>query len=243
MGRTIGAFPQVEVKLLEEILDLSRIPAVRAMIPRVDVLTVDVSWDVAKVSERTREGCHRRLPAVDGGLDNVMGILDVRMFVMSSPEVQRKWPRTCVCKPIYVPEQASLSTVLSRLRQADQGLCFVVDEYGGISGLITVEDIIEEVVGEMADEYDEPSSEITQIRPDRWRLSGLVQLSLLRERIDISLPETASDTVGGLITERLGRIPKAGDSVDIDHHQFTVGAVYHHRVVYVDLCIRGPGSV
>jgi putative hemolysin len=230
-----GVIEQDAADLLNEIMQLRSIAAVNVMIPRLDVQTVDSSADEATIIGLIRKYRHRRIPVIDGDLDNLVGVMDVKTYMMSAPAVRRHWLRTCLRKPIFVPEQAKLNMVLSQLRAQNQGMCFVVDEYGGISGHLTVEDILEELVGEMSDEYDSQASEIARIRPGHWRLNGLLQLHDLQENVTIDLPETTSETVTGFITEQLERIPAVGDELQLGPYQFVIRTVHQRRVLEVDL--------
>ncbi len=242
LGKNIGAFSDKESHLLERILQLRSKTVLTAMIPRIDVKIVDVSWDYQKVTEAIQRHCHRLIPAVNGDLDNLVGILDVRMFLLASTGVKRSWQKTCLLKPIYVPEHASLNAVLEILRGKKQSMSVVVHEYGGSSGIFKVEDIVEEVVGEMTDEYDTPTWTITKINHNHWRLSGLIQKHQITELIDIELPEGSSETVGGLLTEQIGKIPDSGDSWECNGYLFQVRKVNQNRIIELDLVQKGSAE-
>jgi|GEM_PF-514974 CBS domain containing-hemolysin-like protein len=235
INKNVGAFAAPEAQLLEEIMQLRTIAAVNVMVPRIDVLTVDVHDDELKIINAIRQYRHRRLPVVDGDLDNIVGVMDVKTYTMSAPAVRRNWTKTCLRKPLFVPELAKLNSVLGQLREQSQGVCFVVDEYGGIEGMLTVENILEEIVGEMSDEYDGQDLEITEIHPGHWRLNGLLQLHDLQEAIDIELPETTSANITGFITEQLSRMPINGDQLTVGNFRFVIRAVHRHRVLELDL--------
>ncbi len=239
LGKNVGAFSDRESHLLERILQLRNKTVITAMIPRIDVKTVDISWNYKKVTETIQNYRHRLIPAVNGDLDKLVGILDVRMFLLAPAGVKKSWLKTCLLKPIYVPEQASLNTVLETLREKNQSISVVVDEYGGSSGILKVEDIVEEIVGEMTDEYDIPAWTITSINTNHWRLNGLIQKHQVTELISIELPEGSSETVGGFLTEQIGRIPVEGDSWQFKECYFNVRRVHQKRVIELDLLLKG----
>ncbi len=239
LGKNVGAFSDKESHLLERILQLRNKSVLTAMIPRIDVKIVEVSWDYLKVTETIQRHCHRLIPATNGDLDNLVGILDVRMFLLAPIAVRKSWQKTCLLKPVYVPEQASLNTVLEILREKNQAMSVVVDEYGGSSGILKVEDIVEEVVGEMTDEYDIPTWTITKINDNQWRLSGLIQKHQIAELISVELPVGNSETVGGLLTEQIGKIPDKDDSWEYQGYLFKVRAVNRNRIIELDLIQKG----
>lgn len=236
LGRTIGTFDEHEAELIDDVFRLRETTASAVMVPRVDVRTVDPTWGVEELMEQVQAHRHRRLPVVtDGELDQLVGVLDVRRLMRASSRQRRRWAHFCVSRPLYVPAAAPLNRVLATLRAEQQGIAFVVDEYGGISGILSVEDIIEEVVGEVADEYDPPSWAITRVGEHRWRVSGGVPLKELAESVGLEFPDASADTVGGAIAEMLGEMPRAGQVAESGAWRLVVREVDRRRVLTVDL--------
>jgi putative hemolysin len=234
-GQLVGAFSPAEARMLNETFQLRETLTRSVMVPRTDVLTVDVSCDPATLLEHIRDYCHRRVPVIDGDLDDAVGILDVKRFLRAEPAQRERWTEHCVAPPVFIPELTSLDKALKVLREARRGMCLVVDEYGGIAGAITVEDIFEEILGELSDEYDQPTWEVTLIDSGHWRLSGLIPLADLLDRLPVELPETSADTLSGLITEHLDDMPEVGHSVSIGRYRFNVIEVNRRRIGTVDL--------
>jgi CBS domain containing-hemolysin-like protein len=242
IGNSVGAFSGDDAQLLDRIFRLRTTPAAAVMRPRVDVGCVDVSWDVERLMAAIRQACHRRLPAVDGSLDRLLGVLEVKQFLRATPEDRERWAETCLRPAVFVPENATLNQVLHTLREQRRGMCFVVDEYGGASGLITMEDITERLVGDVADEFDRPAWEVTELGVGHWRLSGLVPLDQLAESLPFELPETSADTLGGMLTEQLGHLPRTGQTVEFAALRCVVRRVDRRRVLEADV-YRVEGAV
>jgi CBS domain containing-hemolysin-like protein len=235
IGRDLGVFSEQEARMLAEIVGLRGVSAASIMVPRVDVNTVDRSADAETVQATSEKARHRHIPVVDGDMDQMIGVLDIKAFTLGSRETRETWQTTCVRPPLFVPEIATADKVLAQLAAADEVMAIMVDEYGGISGLITTEDVIEQVVGELLDEFDPPSRDVVQLRPGHWRVSGLIALHDLADVVEVALPDAAADTLGGLIAEQLGQLPVAGDSCELDALQFTVRTVARRRVLEVDV--------
>jgi putative hemolysin len=234
-GERVGVFDAGEARLLSRILGLRECPASRIMIPRVDVRSADVTLAPPALEELIRRHCHRRLPVVKGDFDHLVGVLDTRTFLTAGPKQRAAWASGMLLKPLYIPATTPLFRVLARMRQADATLAFVVDEFGGLAGMLTYEDVFEELVGEVHDEFDSPQWHMTPIGPRHWRMSGLTPLHVLAKELRLELHEALSDTVGGLLAERLGRLPVVGDYVLLSHYRLEVRRVHRRRVLEVDV--------
>lgn len=235
LGKDLGVFQHDEARLLELALRLREIAASQVMTPRVDVTTIDISMREEEIMEKIREYRHRLLPVIDEDFDHVVGLLEVKAFVMGSAAVRSDWRSACVRPALYVPELSPLTKVLEQMRNDHQRLGFVVDEYGGVEGILTLEDIFEEIIGEIEDEYDTPSWQITELGVGHWRLSGMIGLHALDDIVTCELPEVSADTVAGLLAEELGDLPKPGDVWRCEHYEFLVRHVHRQRLLTVDL--------
>jgi CBS domain containing-hemolysin-like protein len=214
--------------------------AAKAMTPRVDVVGLKTTASVADLIAVARETGHTRFPVYENTLDLVMGVAGVPDALGVQPERRAATPVSAVSRePVYVPESLNLDKVLAALRAADADLAIVVDEYGGTDGVVTVEDLIEELVGEIADEYDMDveeigSSEVTAPGGERtWLVDGLLREDELAEQTGFVLPEGPYETLAGFLLARLGHIPVVGESLEEDGWEFTVMEVDRHRVEQV----------
>ncbi|MBN4074010.1 HlyC/CorC family transporter [bacterium AH-315-E10] len=233
-GQNMKVFDDNEVNLLNKIFELRLIKTSSIMVPRVDMKTVDINWHPDQVIDVLQKHCHRKVPVIDGELDKLVGILDVKRFMMLDKNARPHWVKSCCQKPLFMPEFTNVNSTLSSLRETKKTISILVDEYGGIAGLITVEDILEEVVGELSDEFDEPTWEMTKISHNHWRLSGLIPFHDIPKEIAEYLPESKADILSGFIAEQLGHIPNPGDEVKLKVCTFQVLKVEMHRVLEVD---------
>jgi CBS domain containing-hemolysin-like protein len=235
-----GALPADTATLLRRTIRFGEKRAAKAMTPRVDVVGLKTSASVADLIQVARETGHTRFPVYETTLDLVVGVVGVSDALGVPPERRATTPVATVARePVYVPESLPLDKVLSALRAASADLAIVVDEYGGTDGVVTVEDLIEELVGEIADEYDvdvaEAGSEILTA-PDGGRtflVDGLLREDELAEQTGFRLPEGPYETLAGFLLAKLGHIPKGGESLEYEGWEFTVMAVDRHRVEQV----------
>ena len=210
------------------------------MTPRVDVVGLKTTASVADLIALSRETGHTRFPVYENTLDLVTGVAGVPDALGVPPERRAATPVSSVARePVYVPESLDLDKVLAALRAADADLAIVVDEYGGTDGVVTVEDLIEELVGEISDEYDfdfaeTGTEELTAPGGEKtYLVDGLLREDELREQTGFELPEGPYETLAGFVLARLGHIPVAGESLEEDGWEFTVMQVDRHRVEQV----------
>ncbi len=196
--------------LLGRVLDFPTSTAEHAMIPRTRVDTVRFDETIDAVLTRMASG-HTRYPVVGETTDEVLGVIDLDAVLDAEPTDSAG----ARCRPaVQVPTSLPLPTTLSRLTEAGDEMAVVIDEYGGLAGIVTVEDIAEELVGEIADEHDVADGRVTR-RGDGWLLPGDMHLDEARRLLDERLPDGDFETISGLVMHQLGRLPSVGDSVDI----------------------------
>ena len=235
-----GALPAETATLLRRTIRFGEKRAAKAMTPRVDVVGLKSTASVADLVSVARETGHTRFPVYENTIDLVTGVVGVPDALGVPPE-RRAATRvsTIAREPVYVPESLGLDKVLAALRAADADLAIVVDEYGGTDGVVTVEDLIEELVGEIADEYDTDvaetvTQELTAPGGERtFLVDGLLREDELMEQTAFRLPEGPYETLAGFLLARLGHIPVVGESLVENGWEFTVMAVDRHRVEQV----------
>ncbi|WP_250031978.1 hemolysin family protein [Paractinoplanes maris] len=235
-----GALPAETATLLRRTIRFGEKRAAKAMTPRVDVVGLKTTASVAELIAVARETGHTRFPVYENTIDLVIGVVGVPDALGVPPERRGVTQVATIARePVYVPESLSLDKVLAALRAADADLAIVVDEYGGTDGVVTAEDLIEELVGEIADEYDvEPAQTSTQdlTAPDgekSYLVDGLLREDELTEQTGFALPEGPYETLAGFLLARLGHIPVVGESYETDGWEFTVMAVDRHRIEQV----------
>jgi CBS domain containing-hemolysin-like protein len=233
-----GALPAETATLMRRTIRFGEKRAAEAMTPRVDVVGLETTASVADLISIARETGHTRFPVYENTIDLVVGVAGVPDALGVAPEQRMTTAVSLIAKePVAVPESLGLDKVLAALRAADADLAIVVDEYGGTDGVVTVEDLIEELVGEITDEYDDEEAATDElIAPGgekAYVVDGLLREDELMEQTGFHLPEGPYETLAGFLLARLGHIPTEGESVEADGWQFTVIQVDRHRVEQV----------
>jgi magnesium and cobalt exporter, CNNM family len=235
-----GALPTETATLLRRTIRFGEKRAAKAMTPRVDVLGLKNTASVADLIAMARETGHTRFPVYENTIDLVTGVAGVPDALGIPPQRRSATPVSTIAKePVYVPESLSLDKVLAALRAADADLAIVVDEYGGTDGVVTVEDLIEELVGEITDEYDTDvddlgATELTAPGGEKtYLVDGLLREDELSEQTGFALPEGPYETLAGFLLSRLGHIQVVGESLAVNGWEFTVMEVDRHRIEQV----------
>jgi CBS domain containing-hemolysin-like protein len=236
-----GALPTETARLLQRTIRFGEKRAAEAMTPRVDVVALKSTATVAELIAAAQETGRTRFPVYEDTLDLVTGVVGVPDALGVPPARRSTTTVAAVARePVYVPESLDLDGVLAALRAADADLAIVVDEYGGTDGVVTVEDLVEELVGEIADEFDPDAVEdagpveLTVPGGDRtFQVDGVLRGDELAEQIGFRLPEGPYETLAGFLMARLGHIPVAGESVVEKDWEFTVVEVDRHRIEQV----------
>ncbi len=215
LGEEKGELEGAEHELLENVFDFGDLKASDCMVHRVDMTTVWIGDSDAEIAELIAGTGRSRFPVCGEDTDDVVGILFARDFLlnMTRQNGQKKPLRKLLREPYFVPETVRAGVLLKNMQLTKNHMAMVVDEYGGISGLVTMEDLLERIVGDIYDETDPPAptAEIQQISDDTWRADGSVELDALGEALGIRIPENDDyDTLGGLFLSRLAEIPEDG---------------------------------
>ncbi|MBF9128705.1 HlyC/CorC family transporter [Plantactinospora sp. S1510] len=235
-----GALPRETAMLLQRTIRFGDKRAAEAMTPRVDVVALRAGASVAELLALARQTGRTRFPVYEDTLDLVTGVAGVSDALGVPPRDRAATTVASVARePVYVPESLDLDGVLAALRAASADLAIVVDEYGGTDGVVTVEDLVEELVGEIADEFDpeamhDSSVELTAPGGERTVLvDGVLREDELAEQVGFRLPEGPYETLAGFLLARLGHIPVAGETVREQGFEFTVVEVDRHRIEQV----------
>jgi CBS domain containing-hemolysin-like protein len=208
-----GALDVSEAGLAARIARFAGGTAGDVMVPQVDVCAVPDTASVAEVVALVQERGFSRLPVFHDRMFNAIGVVSsLDLLGVTDPAL----PVTAVMRdPLFVPETKALPELLATLQAEARNIALVVDEYGGFVGLVTVEDLVEEIVGEIQDEYDPPREHYRRVAPGVYVVSARAPVIEVNERFGWNLPQGDYETVGGLVLERLGRVPKPGDGVDV----------------------------
>jgi CBS domain containing-hemolysin-like protein len=221
-----------EAQLITGVFSLGDTSVRDVMVPRVDVVGIERSTPWSEVIDRVRSSEHARFPVFDGTLDDVLGLLfakDLIPSVIAGEPPESGW-LSLLRPPSYIPATKLVDEQLRDFQATQTQMTIVVDEYGGTAGIVTIEDILEEIVGEILDEYDEEEPPIEQRDGRRFWISGRLPLDALADAVGHEFPNVESTTVGGLIFERLGRVPRAGEELTLDGFRVVVERVVRRRV-------------
>jgi CBS domain containing-hemolysin-like protein len=214
-SRDSGDLPPELSTLLDRVLDFTDATARAAMIPRPRVATVSAEETVAHLVELMGSG-HSRYPVVQDSVDDIVGVVCLRdVLALPDRDLARMHIRDLARQALVVPDSLPLPVVLERLREEQDEFACVLDEYGGLAGVITLEDIAEELLGEITDEHDPQGIEEPRTADDGWTVPGSIHLQEVERLLDHDLPEGDYHTLSGLIIAELGRLPEPGDTVTL----------------------------
>ncbi|NLW79944.1 MAG: HlyC/CorC family transporter [Ruminococcaceae bacterium] len=218
VGHESGTIDAGEKIMIDNVFELDKTTARDVMTHRVDVVAIEVDAEDDEILEIIQSSGKTRFPAYDDSLDDVLGILSSRAYLLNLRAAQPQTLRELLRPPLFVPETVRADVLLREMQRCKEHMAIVLDEYGGFSGLVTMEDIIEEIVGSIYDEYDAPEeADIRQLEDNLWRVAGDTDIETLEKVLAIKLPDDREyDTLGGLVFSRLSTIPPDGDVVEVD---------------------------
>lgn len=232
-----GTIEAGTARLLTRSLDFGERTAADVMSPRVRCVAVERTASAADVVALARSSGHSRFPVLGDGWDDVSGVVHVKKAIAVPPERRPDVPVTALMiPPVLVPETIRLDPLLLLLRKGGFQLAVVIDEYSGTSGVVTLEDVIEEIVGEVSDEHDRVRDTSRMLPDGSWTLSGLWRPDEVRDRIGADIPDGATyETLGGFVMAQVGRVPQVGDEVTVGPWRLRVVSMDGRRVDRVRL--------
>jgi CBS domain containing-hemolysin-like protein len=206
-----------EREMIASVIELGEQPVREVMVPRIDIVAVPEKSTVRDVLDRIVETGHSRIPIYDGSIDNVTGVIYAKDLLKFLRDGQQAAPvKPLAREPSYVPETKKVDELLHEMQQRHVHLAVVVDEYGGTAGLITIEDLIEEIVGEIQDEYDVEEAMIEEVSDQEALFDARVSIRDVNDTLDLDIEDEDFDTLGGLLYHELGKVPAVGDEVRVD---------------------------
>lgn len=233
-----GVIENEEHSIIQNLFDFGDAQARDVMVPRIDMALVDINATYDELLTLFEETRYTRFPVYEDTTDNVVGIInmkDILLYKQDTPFSVRNFLR----EAYYTYEHKNLSELLLEMRKASFNIVIVLDEYGATSGLITLEDLLEEIVGEIRDEYDEDEEEANiRINDNEYLVDGHMRLDDLNDMLGTNLRSDDYDSIGGFIIGRLDRLPKEGDSVTIDNMTFVVETLDINRIEKVHIYIK-----
>ena len=235
-----GVIENEEKKMIVNVVDFGDTVAGDIMVPRVDMVMVDEKSSYEEILQVFREERYTRIPVYEETPDNVIGILNVKDFLLIEDK-ENFVMKELLREPLYTYEYKKTSALMMDMRKTGANIVIVLDEYGITAGLITLEDMLEEIVGEIRDEFDADEDEgITKVSDLEYMIDGSTNLDDINDRIGLSLSSEEYESIGGLIMEKLGRLPVEGEIINFDNIVLTVKKMDHARIEKVCLKLKQP---
>jgi len=228
-----------ERDLIESIIDFGDTVAREIMVPRTDMVSIGSDATVSQLVDLAIERGLSRIPVFGESTDDIEGIVYIKEAIRAEREGAGDEPALGIAHPaMFVPETKRGSELLAEMQSRHTHMAIVVDEYGGTAGLVTLEDLLEELVGEITDEFDVESPNVERLPNGDVLVNAAINVDAINEELDLELPEGTWDSLGGLVFGMLGRVPAPGDSVDLDGATLIVERLDGHRVTRVRLVRR-----
>jgi len=235
-GREQGVIDDTEMEIIHSVIQFSETPVKKVMVPRPKIFALDIDTPPGEVERMIVEAGFSRIPVYEGSVDNMVGLVFIkdvlRLLEKRQPVVLRK-----IRHPVHlVPETKKVGDLLKELQKRRTHMALVIDEHGSVTGLVTLEDLLEEIVGEIHDEYDWEERPVERLRDGSLVVDGTVSAADLRDRYGIPIPESDEfETVAGFMLDALGSVPRGGEVVGLGDHRLTVVDVEKNRISKVKI--------
>ena len=246
-GQESGELKEEGKKMITGVFAFDDMLAYEVMTPRTDVFSIDINAPTEEYIDELMELRYSRIPVYEDDSDNIIGILYIKDYLIKAREdgFDNVDFRSILRKPYFVPETKKIDSLFFELQTTKQHIAILIDEYGGFSGIVTMEDIIEEVMGDIDDEYDKEEPEIQKIDDMTYVMDGRMDLDDIDEEIGINLESDNSETIGGFIIDILGEIPDENDvgkEIDFENYRFRIDSIRERRIEQITMTIMTPDS-
>ena len=228
--------------MMEGVMKAPELQVRDVMLPRAQMVVLEHDWSLERLIAAIVESGHSRFPVIDDSKDNVIGILIVKDLLAHAFDRREDFDlRTLLHPAKFIPESKRLNVLLKEFRSNRLHMAIVVDEYGGVAGLITIEDVLEEIVGEIDDEHDTADDSVF-IRPqgDAFIIRALTPVEEFNQHFQAELSDERADTIGGLVMTELGRLPNGGEIIDLDRFHFQVLRADNRRIHLLEMTLGDP---
>lgn len=230
-------FSDYEKNMITNIVNLSGKTVKEIMVPRVDVVLIDKDSEIDEIINIVESKGRSRLPVFEDTLDNIVGVLHAKELLKYFIHKENFNLSLLIRKPFFVPESKSINDLLVEMREQKNHLAVVVDEYGGMSGIVCLEDIIEEIVGEIQDEFDNEVDDIIEMGKNEYLINARMTLEELNSKLALDFNEEDIDTFGGLIYMLFGRIPARNEKIQYKNFIFTIVGISGRKISNIQLTI------
>ncbi|MCK4806000.1 MAG: HlyC/CorC family transporter [Candidatus Aegiribacteria sp.] len=223
-----------EQELMDSIIDFSDKIIREVMVPRIDIVCVEINADLSKVVGELKKAGHSRIPVYEERIDNIRGVLYAKdILVLLSEDTNSFELKSILRKPYFVPEYKRIDELLREFQSNRIHMAIVVDEYGGTAGLVTIEDIMEEVFGEILDEYDKEALLVKKLDGNSYILDARIPIDDLNELLGTTFEDDGYESLGGMIYNLMGKIPRQLDAAELSGYRFTVEQIRAQRILNV----------
>jgi CBS domain containing-hemolysin-like protein len=216
--------------MIRGVEDLSTTTVKEVMVPRIDVDFISIDTPLDELLEKLSESGHSRFPIYSESVDNVIGILYVKDLIYSLAKKEEYSLEKIIRKTYFVPESKRIDSLLREFKRRHLHIAMAIDEYGGISGIVCLEDIIEEIVGDIQDEFDNENEDILPVGDKIWICDGRINLDDLNDKIESNFPNEEFDTLGGFVFDLFGKIPVKYEKVAWRNYDFIIQDMEGHRI-------------
>ena len=233
VGEEEGTIETQEKELIDSIFEFGDTIVREVMVPRMHMVALEQNTTVAEVLDTLIKSGFSRIPVYDKNIDNVVGVLysrDLLVQCVKDESAKLKEIRTLIKKAFFIPETKRVSELLTEIQKTKIHMAVVVDEYGGTAGLVTIEDLLEEIVGEIFDEYDPEEVFVEEVEKNKFLVAAKTGISEINKMLGIELPETDCETIGGFLVSIFGKIPTVGEKIEYKGLEFTVEKVKQNRL-------------
>ena len=236
IGEESGALEASERRMIDGIIDFDETRVHEIMIPRTDMIAIEADAKLGEAVSLFIEEGHSRIPVYEESPDNIVGILYVKDTLKNLSEGNlESGVRELLRKPIFVPETIRTAELLENMRREHIHIAIIVDEYGGVAGIVTMEDILEQIVGEIQDEYDEEAPEIQKLEDGSYMVQGIMSLDALNDELGTDFHSDDAETIGGLVLILSGSFPDEGEVFHYEGWTMRVAGLEDHRITLLNL--------
>lgn len=247
-GSENGVFNEIEKEMITSIFSFDDKKAREVMVSRQDMVAIDIEEPMESYLDEILQSMHSKIPVYEGDMDNIIGILSTKLLVLQARETsfEELDIRSLLLPPYFVPENLRTDALFEQMQAKKEKMAILVDEYGGVSGMVTLEDLIEEIVGDIHEKYEEEEPELMEIEPNRvYRVSGSISLFDLKEELHLHM-DSACDTLSGYLMELLGHIPEEEElplTVQTEEADYEIQSVEDRVIDRIKLTLKElPGT-
>lgn len=234
VGEEQGVLEEEETEMIHSIFEFADTTVREVMIPRIDMVTLESDATVDEAVDLALQGGHSRIPVYEENIDNIIGVLYIKDMLKQLREGHNNYPvRDLVREAYFVPETKKLDDLLREIQQRRVHMAIIVDEYGSVAGLVTIEDLVEEIVGDIQDEYDREEKLYEQVNENEYIFNAKISIDEFNEIMGMSLGDIDYETLGGFLYAQLDKIPNVGDTITFENVTFTVLSTRGRRITQV----------